>query len=181
MHSLCTLRNRSRQRSRNTRYHAGAAPYVGRTSTGWIAPACLAHSLDQPQAPPFQDAGLFFGPLSTPLGGFQKQREPRVHAGRRPTKAALASTSKSSSFHSRDERETEARLTISCLGLVFRDSGLQCGCSCNHAIQQSSGRAGVIAPLQSITSSARPSNVSGTVKPSAFAVLRLITNSNFVG
>jgi hypothetical protein len=26
-----------------------------------------------------------------------------------------------------DERETEARLTIRCLGLVFRDSGLQCG------------------------------------------------------
>src|SRR6266540_2464664 len=33
----------------------------------------------------------------------------------------------------------------------------------------------------SITSSARPSNASGTVKPSAFAVLRLMTNSNFVG
>src|SRR5262249_6547661 len=46
MHSLCTLPNRCRQRSRNTRYHAGAAPYVGRTSTGWIAPASLAHSLD---------------------------------------------------------------------------------------------------------------------------------------
>jgi hypothetical protein len=25
---------------RNTRYRAGAAPYSGRTSTGWIAPAC---------------------------------------------------------------------------------------------------------------------------------------------
>src|SRR6516162_4659500 len=25
---------------------SGAAPYLGRTSTGWIAPACLAHSLD---------------------------------------------------------------------------------------------------------------------------------------
>jgi hypothetical protein len=24
----------------------GAAPYLGRTSTGWIAPACLAHSFD---------------------------------------------------------------------------------------------------------------------------------------
>jgi hypothetical protein len=43
MHSLCTLRNRCRQRSRNTRYHAGAAPFVGRTSIGSIAPACLAH------------------------------------------------------------------------------------------------------------------------------------------
>jgi len=33
----------------------------------------------------------------------------------------------------------------------------------------------------SITSSARPISVSGTLRPSAFAVLRLITNSYFVG
>jgi hypothetical protein len=32
--------------STNTRYQAGAAPCLGRTSTGWIAPACLAHSFD---------------------------------------------------------------------------------------------------------------------------------------
>ena len=46
MQSLCTLRHRCRQRSRNTRYQAGAAPYLDRSSTGWIAPACLAHSFD---------------------------------------------------------------------------------------------------------------------------------------
>ena len=33
----------------------------------------------------------------------------------------------------------------------------------------------------SITSSAMESNVGGTVRPSVFAVLRLITSSNFVG
>ena len=33
----------------------------------------------------------------------------------------------------------------------------------------------------SITSSARPSSVGGTSRPSAFAVLRLITSSNFSG
>src|SRR5215831_2892860 len=38
-----------------------------------------------------------------------------------------------------------------------------------------------LAPLHSITSSASASNLSGTSSPSAFAVLRLITNSNFVG
>src|SRR5262245_3741900 len=38
-----------------------------------------------------------------------------------------------------------------------------------------------LAPDHSITSSARPSSASGTVKPSARAVLRLMTNSNFVG
>jgi hypothetical protein len=43
---LCTLRNHCRQRPRNTCCQAGAAPYSGRTSTGWIAPACLAHSFD---------------------------------------------------------------------------------------------------------------------------------------
>src|SRR5215469_12926924 len=40
MQSLCTLRDRCRQRPRNTRYQADATPYLGRTSTGWIAPAC---------------------------------------------------------------------------------------------------------------------------------------------
>src|SRR4029453_18103134 len=38
-----------------------------------------------------------------------------------------------------------------------------------------------LAPFRSITSSARASNVAGTVRPNAFAVLRLITNSYLVG
>src|SRR5262249_4718722 len=38
--SLCTLRVHCRQWPRNTRYQAGATPYLGRTCTGWIAPAC---------------------------------------------------------------------------------------------------------------------------------------------
>src|SRR5215470_17473199 len=46
MQSLCTLRNHCRQWSRNTRYQADATPYLDRTCTGRIAPACLAHSLD---------------------------------------------------------------------------------------------------------------------------------------
>jgi hypothetical protein len=46
MQSLCTLRDHCRQWPRNTRYQAGAAPYLRRTSTGWIAPACLAHSFN---------------------------------------------------------------------------------------------------------------------------------------
>jgi hypothetical protein len=32
--------------SDTTRYQADAAPYLGRTSTGWNAPACLAHSFN---------------------------------------------------------------------------------------------------------------------------------------
>src|SRR5262245_43097127 len=39
MQSLCTLRDHCRQWPRNTRYQADATPYLGRTSTGWIAPA----------------------------------------------------------------------------------------------------------------------------------------------
>src|SRR5262245_5819279 len=38
-----------------------------------------------------------------------------------------------------------------------------------------------IAPLHSITSSARASRLGGTSRPSAFAVLRLITSSNRLG
>ena len=44
--SLCTLRGHCRQGPRNIRYQAGATPYSDRSSTGWIAPACLAHSFD---------------------------------------------------------------------------------------------------------------------------------------
>src|SRR5262249_39112562 len=40
MQSLCTLRVHCRQWPRNTHYQAGATPYLGRTFTGWIAPAC---------------------------------------------------------------------------------------------------------------------------------------------
>jgi hypothetical protein len=40
---LCTLRRQRRRCRRNTRYQAGATPYLGRTSTGWIPPAFLAH------------------------------------------------------------------------------------------------------------------------------------------
>src|ERR1700750_989332 len=39
MQSLCTLRAHRRRWPRNTRYQADATPYLGRTSTGWIAPA----------------------------------------------------------------------------------------------------------------------------------------------
>ena len=49
MQSLCTLRNHCRQWPRNTRYQADATPYLGRTSTGWIAPAlpgALIHITD---------------------------------------------------------------------------------------------------------------------------------------
>src|SRR5262249_33937794 len=42
-------------------------------------------------------------------------------------------------------------------------------------------KANELAPPHSITSSARASSVSGTVRPSALAVLRLITSSNLVG
>ena len=38
-----------------------------------------------------------------------------------------------------------------------------------------------LAAFHSITSSARESSEGGTVNPSALAVLRLMTNSNFVG
>jgi hypothetical protein len=41
--SLCTLRHGRRLPRRNTRYQAGATPYLGRSSTGWITPAFLAH------------------------------------------------------------------------------------------------------------------------------------------
>src|SRR5258708_37568408 len=44
--SLCTFRGHCRHGLRNIRYQAGATPYSDRSSTGWIAPACLGHSFD---------------------------------------------------------------------------------------------------------------------------------------
>ena len=53
---LCTLRRGRRLPRRNTRYQAGATPYLGRTSTGWTAPASPGapkiHSSIAATAPP---------------------------------------------------------------------------------------------------------------------------------
>jgi len=51
---------------------------------------------------------------------------------------------------------------------------------CNKICQEATYAAQQIA-VYSITSSARASKVAGTSRPSVFAVLRLITNSNLVG
>jgi hypothetical protein len=50
-------------------------------------------------------------------------------------------------------------------------------CSCRAAAEQRDE----LTPLHSITSSAVASSEGGTVRPSAFAVLRLMTSSNLVG
>jgi hypothetical protein len=52
------------------------------------------------------------------------------------------------------------------------------GCCTAYPLMTQSGH---VAPFHSITLSARRSIESGTVIPSALAVLRLITNSNLVG
>src|SRR5712664_4169655 len=46
--SLCTLRTRRCRRLRNTHYRAPATAYPDRSSTGWIAPAFLAHKQSRP-------------------------------------------------------------------------------------------------------------------------------------
>src|SRR5262245_43043726 len=51
MQSLCTLRNHCRQWPRNTRYQADATPYLGRTCTGWIAPALPGALILSPSSP----------------------------------------------------------------------------------------------------------------------------------
>ena len=52
--------------------------------------------------------------------------------------------------------------------------------SAGYAFGRLCPKAGALQPY-SITSSARASNACSTVSPSAYAVLRLITKSNFVG
>jgi len=45
--SLCTLRRGRHLPRRNTRYQAGATPYLHRSSTGWTAPASPAAHVTQ--------------------------------------------------------------------------------------------------------------------------------------
>src|SRR5215204_5032658 len=59
MQSLCTLRNHCRQWPRNTRYQADATPYLGRTCTGWIAPALPGALIRSPRRAGEQRLGNF--------------------------------------------------------------------------------------------------------------------------
>jgi hypothetical protein len=77
--SACTLRLRRRRRRRNTRYQAGASPYLGRTSTGWIPPAFLAHwmagsSRVKPGHERMTGSSLWVGALGAPALGLQRAR-----------------------------------------------------------------------------------------------------------
>ena len=67
---LCTLRRGRHLPRRNTRYQADATPYLGRTFTGWIAPA-------SPGAP-----------LSTPC---RSSRRTIIHAFRRRVQSSALS------------------------------------------------------------------------------------------
>src|SRR5207248_6824984 len=75
MQSLCTLRHHCRQWPCNTRCQADATPYLGRTFTGWIAPACgwRTHSITSTVEHPF-------GTLKMRMGAthFLMKRLPKV-------------------------------------------------------------------------------------------------------
>ena len=68
MQLLCTLRDHCRQGSRNTRYQADATPYLGRTSTGRIAPAL--------------PGALILSPLTFPSGRFGRASSRWFFGGR---------------------------------------------------------------------------------------------------
>src|SRR5437899_4440755 len=63
MSSLLWLPDHCRQWPRNTRYQADATPYLGRTSTGWIAPACgwRTHSITSLARASFWHPGCVVG------------------------------------------------------------------------------------------------------------------------
>src|SRR3954452_4258953 len=72
--SLCTLRRGRRLPRRNTRYQAGATPYLDRTFTGWTAPASpgaplLLHRNGLSPSTPCQSPGAL--PLANCLCGFR--------------------------------------------------------------------------------------------------------------
>ena len=69
---------------------------------------------------------------------------------------------------------------ISCLG-AFRPPAARARGEVRHCRQPKTCTNAEIARSHSITSSARASSVGGTLRPSALAVLRLITSSNLSG
>src|SRR5215813_8616941 len=83
MQSLCTLRDHCRQWPRNTRYQADATPYLGRTSTGWIAPAYgwRTHSItSSARASSVIGTAMPGSFLSRPLVPCDDRIPPRAHA-----------------------------------------------------------------------------------------------------
>src|SRR5450759_2197538 len=82
-----------------------------------------------------------------------------------------------------DDRACDVKVLLKCAGFVREFDGRFCthnGLIADIAPCPLCAKPGSRGPY-SITSSARASKLGGTVRPSAFAVLRLIKNSNFVG
>ena len=113
MQSLCTLRDHCRQWPRNTRYQADATPYLGRTSTGWIAPAlpgALIQSLRprQRQCLRYCEAEGFRGLKLTTSSNFTVPPTQRKIASRRRF-CRLGGTSPCRSFPARGGLSLDAR------------------------------------------------------------------------
>ena len=100
--SLCTLRRWSCLQPRNTRYQAGAAPYLDRIFTGWIAPAfwrtdTLYITLFTPTSRSFRQRGRphspapwLFVPTSVVAAGVASGL--RVASRTRPSRAGVRSS-----------------------------------------------------------------------------------------
>src|SRR4029453_6901886 len=70
---------------------------------------------------------------------------------------------------------------LTCRARVKNSTGFPRAARCRPRSRRAAEQRDELAPLHSITSSARASSVGGTVRPSALAVLRLITSSYLVG
>ena len=79
------------------------------------------------------------------------------------------------------DRVASVACPIMVVGVVMLCGGCPTRVSKETPADVANGSTGDIGSSYSITSSARASSVAGTLMPIAFAVLRLMTSSNFVG
>src|SRR5262249_18845333 len=134
MQSLCTLRDHCRQWPRNTRYQADATPYLGRTSTGWIAPAYgwRTHSITSSARPSVMNSRRSDAHLLT--GGLRR-RLPRDES---PTLRCFCP--------SVEEHEPQAARLAVDLRLDRRATGDECGVAHETHLAIAAGHA-LVLPL----------------------------------
>src|SRR5712692_9050893 len=130
--------------------------------------------LQEPLHPRDQIGGIDRGGIA---GRFQITRDRLPHRNRdgdlRRRRRHIAIVLPAAREH-RGERDCGKTRTPHAVALLRARGQRPCGCRAAEQRDES-------APLHSITSSARASSVGGTSRPSALAVLRLITNSYLVG
>jgi len=142
----------------------GVAPrYIDDTRTGLFGPTITTKSVISSIDPTTPTKATFTSVLTFDEAGLLQAAAKSVHVWRRGGRSRME-----------EPHHRHCRF----FGRLLRARGARPRSGSRRAAEQ---RDECAPPHHSITSSAMASSVGGTVRPSALAVLRLITNSNLVG